>query len=408
MKGYLTTAVYMIAILVCLSCSNGKGKRFNPHGREQVFASDTERQQAIEKKRAELDSLQLDIETLVFENNIKLTVLPPAPKGDITLETSRAMAARMMQITAQNGIGGYGNSPAFCLATLFSPKGRAATGSVPQRMISKYTITFVVGNMLTGDVYATCDMDVEGAGATFEESTNNAVNSIKNSKDLQQMLKTASEKILSWYNSNPQGFKAIVEEYVANQDYATAYTLLVTVPKQAKECFEYAAKRQGQVLEGMKNQKAEDLLTDMKNAIASSGERYNPMVAGCMKLIPANSKQHAEAIKLYDEYTKHIQDVRLDSIKHEQKMELERLAKEQVKMKYEQEAALKIAEKVTTQSDDKTESDDESSGGGIIGSFKKHPFLWGLGAGAVLAGGGAIALYSGLPLMGKLALAFLI
>lgn len=408
MKKYAITTFYMILVSLCLSCTNGKGKKFNPQGREQAFASENERQRAIEKKKAELDSLQLDIETLVFENNIKLTVLPPAPKGDITLETSRAMAARMMQITSQNGIGGYGNSPAFCLATLFSPTGRAATGSVPQRMISKYTITFVVGNMLTGDVYATCDMDVEGAGATFEEATNNAVTSIKNSNALQQMLKIASEKILSWYNSNPQGFKAIVEEFVANQDYATAYALLATVPKHAKECFEYAAKRQGQVLENMKNQKAEELLTDMKNAIASSGERYNPMVAGCMKMIPTNTKQHAEAIKLYDVYTKHVQDIRLDSIKHEQKLELERLAMEQVKMKYEQEAALKISEKVTTSSDEQTESDEDSSGGGLISSFKEHPFLWGLGAGAVLAGGGAIALYSGLPLMGKLALAFLI
>ena len=394
----------MVAVSLCLSCNNGKGKKFNPQGREQVFASDNERQRAIEKKIAELDSLQIDIETLVFENNIKLTVLPPAPNGDITLGTSKAMTAKMLQITAQNGIGGYGNSPAFCLATLFTPTGRAATGTVPQRMITKYTITFVVGNMLTGDVYATHDMDVEGVGATFEEATINAVNTIKNCNEFQQMLKTASEKILSWYNSNPQEFKAIVEEYVVNQDYATAYALLATVPKQATACLDYASKRQEKVLEDLKNQKAEELLTEMKNAIASAGERYNPVVAGCLKMIPANSKQHAEAAKLYETYTKHIQDVRLDSIKHEQKVELERLAMEQIKMKYEQEASMKIAEKTVATSSD----NNQKSSGGIIASFKEHPFLWGLGAGAVLAGGAAVALYSGLPLMGKLALAFLL
>lgn len=395
----------MFIASLSLSCnSSGKGKNFNPQGREQVFASDDERMHAIEKKRAELDSLQLDIETLVFDNNIKLSVLPPAPNGDITMGTSKAMVAKMMQITAQNGIGGYGNSPAFCLATLFTPTGRAATGTVPQRMITKYTITFVVGNMLTGDVYATYDMDVEGAGATFEESTFNAVNSIKNCNEIQQMLKTASERILSWYNSNPLGFKSIIEEYVANQDYATAYALLATVPTQATACFDYASKRQGQVLEELKKQKAEELLSDLKNTIASAGEQYNPMVAGCLKMIPANSKQYIEAAKLYDNYTKHIRDVRLDSIKHEQKVELERLAMEQIKMKYEQEASMKQAEKTVATSS----GSEQKSSGGLIGSFKKHPFLWGLGAGAVLAGGAAVAVYSGLPLIGKLALAFLI
>jgi hypothetical protein len=262
--------------------------------------------------------------------------------------------------------------------------------------------------MLTGDVYTTYETDVEGVGATFEEATVNAVDQVKNDNGLQQMLKTASERIMSWYNQNPQGFKAVVEEFVANQDYATAYALLATVPKEASVCYEYATKRQGQVLDEMKMQKAEELLSELKNAIASAGEHYNPMVAGCLKMIPANSKQYAEAEKLYDGYMKHIQDVRIDSIKHKQKIELERLAIEQLKLKYEQEASMKVAEKALTPPKGIEASEEETSSGGIIGSFKKHPFLWGLGAGAVLAGGAAVAVYSGLPLIGKLALAFLL
>lgn len=400
-------ALYILSVLF-LSCNSNGGKKFNPQGREQVFTSDADRQEAIAKKRAELDSLNIDTEKLVFENNIKLTVLPPAPNGDLTLSASKAMAAKMLQITTQNGVGGYGNSPAFAFAAAFTPTGRATTGTVPQRMISKYTITFVVGNMLTGDVYATYETDVEGVGATFEEATVNAVNLVKNDNGLQQMLKTASERIMSWYNQNPQGFKAVVEEFVANQDYATAYALLATVPKEASVCYEYATKRQGQVLDEMKMQKAEELLSELKNSIAVAGEHYNPMVAGCLKMIPANSKQYAEAEKLYDGYMKHIQDVRIDSIKHEQKIELERLAIEQLKLKYEQEASMKVAEKALTPPKGIEASEEETSSGGIIGSFKKHPFLWGLGAGAVLAGGAAVAVYSGLPLIGKLALAFLL
>ena len=408
MKVKVRIIALCILSVLFLSCNSNGGKKFNPQGREQVFTSDADRQEAIAKKRAELDSLNIDTEKLVFEKNIKLTVLPPAPNGDLTLSASKAMAAKMLQITAQNGVGGYGNSPAFAFAAAFTPTGRATTGTVPQRMVSKYTITFVVGNMLTGDVYATYETDVEGVGTTFEEATVNAVNLVKNDNGLQQMLKTASERIMSWYNQNPQGFKAVVEEFVANQDYATAYALLATVPKEAPVCYEYATKRQGQVLDEMKMQKAEELLSELKNSIAVAGEHYNPMVVGCLKMIPANSKQYAEAEKLYDAYVKHIQDVRIDSIKHEQKIELERLAMEQVKLKYEQEASMKVAEKALTPPKGVDTSEEKSSGGGIIGSFKKHPFLWGLGAGAVLAGGAAVAVYSGLPLLGKLALAFLI
>ena len=107
--------------------------------------------------------------------------------------TVNLMAGKMMQIVSQNGIGGYGNSPAFALAVVMEPTGRATTGTAPQRMMVKYTITYVVANMLTGDVYASHSDDIEGVGVTFTEASRNAVNGIKNTPVLQQMLKTASE-----------------------------------------------------------------------------------------------------------------------------------------------------------------------------------------------------------------------
>lgn len=417
-----------VTMFMALSSCNGNnkeanGKKFNPMERESKF-TDEERAEAIAQKRAELDSMQLDIETLVFKNNVKLTVLPPAVKGDVSSLASQTITAKMMQIVAQNGLGGYGNSPAFCLATVLTPTSRVATGTAPQRMLCKYTITFVVGNMLTSDVYATYDMDVEGVGQSFEEATNNVASSIRNERGLQEMLKTASDRILAWYNDNPNQFKSTVESYVAKQDYATAYALLTTVPEKATVCFNYAEKRQGQVLEEMKNQKAEELLTDLRNRIASAGEQYDPMVSGCLQLIPARSTQYAEGKKLYDNYVKHVQDVRLENIKHEQKLELERLAMEKMKLKYEQEAAMEAAKRAFTPPTDKkaktayasssTSSDyssSSSSSGGVVSrvsnSFKEHPFLWGLGLGAVAIATGGTALYAGLPFTTKLGLALL-
>lgn len=398
----------LLTIILLVACNNGKqGTKFAPKEREQAFASDAERQAAIDKKRTELDSLNLDIKTLVFDNNIKLTILPPAATGEITEEASVLMVGKMMQIVAQNGIGGYGNSPVFALATVMAPTARTTTGTAPQKMITKYTITYVVANMLTGDVYASHNEDVEGVGNSFSEATRNAVNEIKNTPKIQQMLKTASERIMSWYKSNPQGFKAIVEDFVSKQDYETAYALLASVPQEAKECMAYAQKRQNQVLEEMKNQKAAETLAELKNAIATAGEKYDPMAAGYLKMIPANSKQYADASKLYDNYIKHIQDVRLDSIKHEHKMELERLAAEQIKLQHQQNASMKIADQAVSRPLASSFDGSASSGSKIVESFKKHPFLWGLGAGVVATGIGGIALYASLPRLTRIGMALL-
>ena len=398
-----------LAIMSCGGQQQKQGIKFAPKERESSL-SDSERQAAVDKKKTELDSLNLDIQTLLFENNVKLTVLPPAAKGDITEETSALMAGKMMQITAQNGVGGYGNSPAFALAVVMSSTGRAATGTAPQRMMTKYAITFYVANMLTGDVYASHSEDVEGVGVTFSEATQNAVNEIKNTPALQQMLKTASGRIISWYN-NVQRFKAVVEENVSKRNYEMAYALLASVPKQAAASFDYAQKRQGQVLEEMNNQKAAETLAELKNAIAVAGDQYDPMPSGYLKMIPASSKQYAEASKLYDNYVKHIQDVRMETIKHEQKMELERLALEQVKLQHQQKASMEAAEKAVSQSSSNSSESNtvskQSTGSKIVQSFKEHPFLWGLGIGAVVTGVGGVAMYASLPTLTKIGLALL-
>ena len=408
--------VLLLAVSCNFSSDNNKtsgGVKFAPKERESKF-TDEERVEAIEKKRAELATKDLDIETLVFENNIKLTVLPPAPSGDITIEDSREVAVKTMQIVAQNGMGGYGNSPAFCLGTVFTPVKRVATGTAPQRMLVRYSITFVVGNMITGDIYAAYDQDIEGVGESFEDATHNAVNAIHNDRGVQEMLKVASERILGWYNDNPHNFKATVESFVEKQDYATAYALLNTVPSQAEACFKYAQKRQAEVLEEMKVQKAEVLLTDLRNAIAQAGDKYTPMAAGALQLIPARSAQYKEGKKMYDQYVARVEKARRDSIKHEQKVELERLAMEKMKLRFEQEAAMAQATKAftgqgkaTSSSSGITRTSSSSSGSSLAQSFKEHPLLWGIGLGALAIGTAGVGLYAALPFTTKLGLALL-
>lgn len=165
----------------------------------------------------------------------------------------------------------------------------------------------------------------------------------------------------------------------------------------------------------MNNQKAAETLAELRNAIAAAGDQYDPMPSGYLKMIPAKSKQYAEASKLYDNYVKHIQDVRLENLKHEQKMELERLALEQVKLQHQQKASMEVAEKAVSKpsasSDSETKPADsgtkQSIGGKIVESFKKHPLLWGLGIGAVVTGVGGIAMYASMPTLTKIGLALL-
>ena len=92
-------------------------------------------------------------------------------------------------------------------------------------------------------------------------------------------------------------------------------------------------------------------------------------------------------------------------------MELERLAAEQIKLQHQQNASMKIADQAVSRplssSSNGGVTSNSSFGNKIVESFKKHPFLWGLGAGVVATGIGGVALYASLPRLAKFGLALL-
>ena len=96
----------------------------------------------------------------------------------------------------------------------------------------------------------------------------------------------------------------------------------------------------------------------------------------------------------------------MENIKHEQKMELERLALEQVKLQHQQKASMEVAEKAVSKPSASSDAK-QSTGSKIVESFKKHPLLWGLGIGAVVTGVGGVAMYASLPTLTKIGLALL-
>ena len=159
-------------------------------------------------------------------------------------------------------------------------------------------------NATTGDVYGTAKQEVQGVGNSFEEASQNAVKEIKNTPQLQKMLQTASDRIVSWYNENVQVVKNQVQQAEADGNFALALALLSGVPEQAKTAFAWASQKQPETLKAMLHKHAADILGEMEAILASSGDEFNPAVGAYFSLIPADCPEHATAQKLYADYEK--------------------------------------------------------------------------------------------------------
>lgn len=310
---------FIISVLLLVACNgNQKGVKFVPKERISNL-TEQERMEAISKKRSELSGLNVD--TLLFSNNIKLTVLSPKPKDEITLKVSELAETKMIQITCQNGISGLGTTPIFVLAMTMTPVNKGITSTIPERKTGTYAINIYVGNMITKDIYASTSSQIQGVGDTFEQVAINAVSSLENKPEFQQMLKKASKRIIQWYDTNLATFKMQVEELLTLGEYAQAHALLSSVPEAASRCFEYVKLKQDIVLNSLMEQRKADNLIEMKNAIAEAGTSYSAKVAGYYQMIPPNCPEKEIANKLYAKYMADMESYVNNEIEHKRFME---------------------------------------------------------------------------------------
>ena len=287
-----------------VSCGNRQDKdvKFNPSEKESSM-TDAERKAAIAEKRK---SLNVDISSMMNSNGVKLSVLPPSPSGDITAEISELIGTKMLGIIATNGIGGVNNVPDFALSATISETGKETTGGTPQKYIVKYEINYQVINMLDGTVYASAPESITGVGNTFQDATRKAVNEIKSTDNLQQMLATASERIIDWYKTNLPTLKNQVASALEKKDFALALAYLNSVPSQASEAYTYASQEYPKVLELYKKSESKRNLSELKSAIASSSSslELNPQVYTFLAMIPEGSQDYKDALAAVTAYEK--------------------------------------------------------------------------------------------------------
>ena len=320
---------YLIfATLILVSCggnNNSNQKSFNPKDRTTVEMSESERRAAIDAKKAESG---VDLNVALASNDVKLSVMPPFPKGDITEAISERIAVKLLHITTANGIGGLNNVPGFALCASMEEVDKKLTSTAPQKMVTKYSISYSVRNLVTDDVYASCEQEITGVGGSWEEATRNAVNEIENNVHIQKMLSTASEKIIAWYSENIETFKKQISTAIASNDYAYALALINSVPEEATAAFEYAASMQDEVITKFKKQNASKELIAMKQAILASDNKLSPEVYAHLSLIPTDAPEYKEALALSKEYEDKVNQQR-------EKSEMQKISAEERKHQLE-------------------------------------------------------------------------
>ena len=328
--------VVLSAFLFASCGGENKGTKFAPKEKESVLNED-EREERIAEKRASL--VEVDLDSLVSSHGVKFSVLPPVVTDNLPQAASDKLGSKMIEIAARNGVSGLCVNPVLAMVSRVDCVDRSMTATAPQKAIVKYEVTTYCGNTITNDIYASSVQTITGVGRTFADAASKAMNELKDTKEIQQMLSTASERAIQWYSSvsNVQQF---VDQSVAEQNYALAMALLSSVPEQATNTYTYAVKRNKEVSDLFFEEKSAELLGELEGAIAAAGDEYDPGLGAYLQVIPARSSSYARAKEIYDLYVNRVRQVQDDNRAKEHALEMERLQVEKIKAPYEAQATI--------------------------------------------------------------------
>lgn len=370
MKKLIKTILIIACILgiaaICfffLGC-NGKSKQqqgvvYQPKTKSSTMTAE-ERQAAIAKQKAAMNGY---VDSVTYNNSVKLTILVPKMTEDFPLQAAEALASRMLQITAANGIAGYGGDPSFVLATLITPLQRGVTSGLPSKKYTKYSFNFYVANLITGDVFGSISEEIMGVGDSEDLACLNAIQSLENDDQMKSLLKESSKKIINWFENNRATFISKANQYMQLGEYDKAYALFMSVPEAATSCFDIAQDHVNEAYAKYQEQQSESYYHAMLDAMASD-EHYNPTAGAYMRSISINSPIYEKASVAYHNYVSRCKDVEDAERAHEMYKEQESLAIERINV----EANLKANEALLVQSQTAPQNQYEggqSPGGGF-------------------------------------------
>ena len=327
--------IFLAFVLPCLilcACNQPQqGKVYQPRQKQSTI-TDEQRKAAIAQKKAEMKGL---LDSASYQNAVKLTIWVPKVTETFPQGAAETLAARMLQITSQNGIAGYGGNPSFVLAAEVTPFEQGVTATAPAKTYIRYKVNFFVANVTSGEIFGASQQDVMGVGDSETMAMLNAMQSVASDDGLQNMLKQSSQKIVNWYESHKSTVIGQINNYVRIGNYAKAYAMLISIPEEAKTCFEYAQKHLDEVHNLYLNQLSNEYYQRMLSAMAENEGSYNPTVGAYMVSIPLNAPVYAKAEKAFNEYIQRIQSIADAQRAHEMYMEEEQLAIEKIRAESE-------------------------------------------------------------------------
>lgn len=339
-------AILAIATTLC-SCGGTATNNNSNSGQAAVAQGPVfapQKRETIVTRHAVTNPLE---DVMRFQGAVRFMIVVPET---IDTKSAEMLQNKLLAIASVNGMAAMGGDPGICMVPNLSLLSADVTSTIPAKHKVTYNFTIHIGNLATGDIYGNMQTTIMGVGDSQELAMINAVSSIDaNDNRYQQMLQSAQEQVISYYNTHGETVLNMAKGYVASNKYAEAMAILSSVPSVCADLYVKAVDMKNKVLGAKFATNADELVAKMEAALGLARDDMNGYCAEAMSfyaMIPANSPAKAKADKIYTDYLKTLDpNAKLNwerECRQWESDEKERARKHELSM-YKEEMATKVA-----------------------------------------------------------------
>lgn len=213
--------------------------------------------------------------------------------------SSDILENKLKSILSQNGIlSKYGDSRFVLTAHLIS-NGKEALSSMPVKVVSRISATFVIGDGESGTRFASKEIEITGVGENDYQATMNAIRSLNGkSESISELIQTGTERIIQYYEKNAPIIMKSAMALSKSGNYDEAIYELVQIPQEYSD-YEKVQSLLGTIMKERVDYESATYLNEATAQWSTNPTAENaPNIIAALSKIDPNAACYPQALKL--------------------------------------------------------------------------------------------------------------
>jgi hypothetical protein len=169
---------------------------------------------------------------------IALDVLIPDQVTNIPDYARSLLESKITQAVTDNGMGGAGVSPRFCITAKMETLTKDITPTTPVMQAYTFEVYLYLVDFVDQNILSTVSFPAKGAGTNDNKAYTNALSSINlRNKNIKKFLDEGKQKIIEYYNTRCDYVLLRAQSLADQKQFGDALATLSGVPEVCMDCY---------------------------------------------------------------------------------------------------------------------------------------------------------------------------